>query len=110
MTEGTRIDKRPDPELARLVLTSFGVALADSEEAWEGEESVGWRGSSLDGARFVQLFPPTRRIAELEWCDSVARAASTVASACIVASPSFAFGQPDWFRRLSLANIGLAFG
>jgi hypothetical protein len=83
MTEGQRTDERPSAELARVVLDLFGVSLDDATEGWQGEESVGWRGSSDDGDRFVQRFPRWRAADDLAWCDSVATAASTTAPACI---------------------------
>jgi hypothetical protein len=49
---------------------------------------VGWRGVSTDGDRFVQRFPAWRDVDDLAWCDSVARAASSEASACVHAVPS----------------------
>ena len=79
MTEGRSTDERPSADLVSIVLDHFGVSLSDAAEAWEGEESIGWRGSSADGDRFVQRLPSWRDIGELEWSDSVARAASTAA-------------------------------
>lgn len=87
MTEGVRTAERPSPELKRIALASFGVSFDDSEDAWRGEESVGWKGSSMDGARFVQRLPPWREVDELAWCDELAKAASTVAPACVHAIP-----------------------
>ncbi|MFL5790125.1 MAG: phosphotransferase [Actinomycetota bacterium] len=49
---------------------------------------MGWRGTSADGDRFVQLFPASRPVQVLTWCDDVARAASSEAPACIHALAS----------------------
>jgi hypothetical protein len=83
MTEGQRTDERPSAGLAGVVLDLFGVSLDDATKGWQGEESVGWRGSSDVGDRFVQRFPGWRAADDLAWCDSVATAASTTAAACI---------------------------
>ncbi len=88
MTQGQLTDERPSEELASIVFDLFGVSIAESDEAWQGEESIGWRGSSHDGDRFVQRLPAWRALDELAWCDSVARAASTIAPACVHAFPS----------------------
>jgi aminoglycoside phosphotransferase (APT) family kinase protein len=88
MSEGQRRDERPSEELARVVLDRFGVSLADADGGWQGEESVGWRGSSDDGDRFVQRFPAWRAVEDLSWCDSVAAVASTAAPACVHAIAS----------------------
>lgn len=79
MTEGRLTDERPSAGLVSIVLDRFGVSLSDVTEAWEGEESIGWRGSSADGDRFVQRLPAWRDVGQLEWSDSVALAASTAA-------------------------------
>lgn len=120
MTQGTRTDERTSPELARIVFDLFGVSVSDESEAWEGDESIGWRGSSAEGDRFVKLLPARRDIAELVWCDSVARVASTVAPVCIHAIRSrdgepavmtpegalmvfpFVEGTHDWYDGIEL--------
>lgn len=59
------------------------MAIVGSLGAVRGEESIGWRGASPDGDRFVQRFPVWRSVEELTWCDAVARAAATAAPACV---------------------------
>jgi phosphotransferase family enzyme len=88
MTQGEPADQPPSEELTGIVLDLFGVTLTGSSDAWRGEESIGWRGSSPDGDRFVQLFPTWRTVDELRWCDSVARTAATSAPACVHAVSS----------------------
>ena len=83
MSGGERTEERPSLEIVRAAMTSFGVTLADAAEGWRGEESVGWRGSSAHGDRFVQRLPVWREEAELAWCDSVAEAASSEAPVCV---------------------------
>ncbi len=88
MTEGQRAEEPPSPELVRVVRDLFGVSIADPRDAWQGEESIGWRGTSIDGDRFVQRFPHWRDVDDLAWCDSVAAAASSAAPSCVHAIPS----------------------
>lgn len=88
MAKGESTGESPSEELTRIALDLFGVTLTDPSEAWRGEGSVGWRGSTPDGDRFVQRFPPWRSLDELMWCDSVARAAATNAPVCVAAVPS----------------------
>jgi len=83
MTEGKRADERPSATVAETVRAHFDVSIDDTEEAWRGEESIGWRAESSDGDRFVQLFPRSRSVEMLTWCDRVAEAASTRAPACV---------------------------
>jgi aminoglycoside phosphotransferase (APT) family kinase protein len=83
MTSGQPTDERPPRDLIDLVRDRFGVTLRESDEGIAGEESIGWRGSSADGDRFVQRFPIWRRIDELDWCDAVARTAATAAPVCV---------------------------
>jgi Ser/Thr protein kinase RdoA (MazF antagonist) len=83
MTEGERSDERPSASLAAFVLERFGVTIDGSLGAVRGEESIGWRGTSPGGDRFVQRFPVWRSVEALTWCDAVARAAATQAPACV---------------------------
>ena len=88
MTQGKRTDERPSPELVSIVLERFGVSIDEASRGWEGEESVGWRGSSRNEERFVQRLASWRDIGDLMWSDSVARVASTTAPEVIHAIPS----------------------
>ena len=88
MTEGERTHRRPPSRLAGLVRDHFGVAMDTSGDAWRGEESIGWLATSLSGDRFVQLFPKSRSVEVLNWCDRVAEAASSRAPVCVHAIPS----------------------
>jgi aminoglycoside phosphotransferase (APT) family kinase protein len=83
MTGGERTREPPPLEVVRIARDEFGVSLEDAQDAWRGEESVGWRGSSAEGPRFVQRLPVWRDVGELGWCDSVAEAAATAAPACV---------------------------
>lgn len=88
MTEGLRTEEQPSGDLSRVVLDLFGVSLAETDGGWQGEESVGWRGSSDGGDRFVQRFPGWRAVDDLAWCDAVSAAASTTAPECVHAIAS----------------------
>jgi Ser/Thr protein kinase RdoA (MazF antagonist) len=83
MTQGERTDERPSAALAALVRDRFDVSVEGSGDAWRGEESIGWRATSPDGDRFVQLFPASRSVEALTWCDRVAEAASSRAPASV---------------------------
>src|SRR5437762_717939 len=99
MTEGERTDERPSATLTALVRERFDVLIDGSSGAWRGEESIGWRGTATDGDRFVQVFPMSRSLDGLAWCDRVAEAAASHASASVHAIPaedgSRAVGTPD---------------
>src|SRR4029079_12533061 len=88
MTEGERTDKRPSASLAAIVRDHFDVSIAEATDAWRGEEAIGWRAASAGGDRFVQLFPASRSVDALTWCDRVAEAAATQAPACVHAIES----------------------
>jgi hypothetical protein len=88
MTEGTRTGERPSEIIARIVGDHFNVSIDSGTQAWRGEESVGWLAKSPAGDRFVQLFPKSRSVEVLDWCDRVAQAASSRARACVHAIPS----------------------
>ncbi len=88
MTEGERTDERPSAALAAIVRDHFDISIGDANDAWRGEESIGWRAASPAGDRFVQLFPVSRSVEVLTWCDRVAEAASSQAPACVHAIAS----------------------
>ena len=78
MTAGERSDQRPSKEVVDIALSRYGVSIGDAAGI-RGEQSIGWRGTSLAGDRFVQLFPTSRTVEELVWCDAVASAAAILA-------------------------------
>lgn len=88
MTAGERSDQRPSKEVMDIARSSYGVSIGGAADGIRGEQSIGWRGTSLAGDRFVQLFPTSRTVEELVWCDAVASAAATVEPACVHALPS----------------------
>jgi hypothetical protein len=88
MTEGERTYQPPSSKLVALVRDHFDLSVDIRGDAWRGEESIGWLASSPAGDRFVQLFPEWRSAEELTWCDRVAEAASSHASACVHAVES----------------------
>ena len=88
MTAGERSDERPPKEVSDVARNSYGVSIGDAALGIRGEQSIGWRGTSPAGDRFVQLFPTWRTVEELVWCDAVASAAATVAPTCVHALPS----------------------
>ena len=85
MTEGRRTNERPSASLVAAVLNQFGARIDPDEPGWTGEESVGWRAETADGASFVQRLPRWRSLEELAWCDRVARAAGSRAPEAVCA-------------------------